>query len=35
MKTTDEKNNFLQNLLLWREKHIKDKQFVLLISLNS
>lgn len=32
MKTTDEKNNFLQNLLLWREKHIKDKQFVLLLS---
>lgn len=29
---TDEKNNFLQNLLLWREKHIKDKQFVLLLS---
>ena len=32
MKTTDEKNNFLQNLLFWREKHIKDKQFVLLLS---
>ena len=33
MKITDEKNNILQGLLLWREKHIKDKQFVLILSL--
>lgn len=33
MKTTDEKNGFLQRLLVWREKHIKDKQFVLMLSL--
>ena len=32
MKTTDDKNNILQNLLTWREKHIKDKQFVLILS---
>ena len=32
MKIADETNNFLQNLLVWREKHIKDKQFVLILS---
>lgn len=32
MRTTDEKNGFLQRLLSWREKHIKDKQFVLVLS---
>lgn len=32
MKITEDKNNVLRNLLTWREKHIKDKQFVLILS---
>lgn len=32
MKVVDEKNGLLQGFLHWREKHIKDKQFVLILS---
>lgn len=32
MKIVDEKNGLLQGFLHWREKHIKDKQFVLILS---
>ena len=32
MNIADENNNLLQRLLVWREKHIKDKQFILILS---
>ena len=32
MKVVDEKNSLLQGFLRWRERHIKDKQFVLILS---
>ena len=32
MKVVDEKNSLLQGFLHWRERHIKDKQFVLILS---
>ena len=32
MNTADDNNNLLQRLLVWREKHIKDRQFILLLS---
>lgn len=32
MNIADENNNLLQRLLVWREKHIKDRQFILLLS---
>lgn len=32
MKVIDEKNSLLQGFLRWRERHIKDKQFVLILS---
>ena len=32
MNIADENNNLLQHLLVWREKHIKDKQFILILS---
>ena len=33
MKTEGDKYNILQNFIRWREKHIPDKQFVLILSL--
>lgn len=32
MNIADDNNNLLQRLLVWREKHIKDRQFILLLS---
>ena len=32
MKVSDENNSWLQRLLCWREKHIRDKQFILILS---
>lgn len=32
MNIADENNNLLQRLLVWREKHIKDRQFILILS---
>ena len=33
MKIVDEKFNLLQRIISWREKHITDKQFILVLSL--
>ena len=33
MKTKADKFNILQNFITWREKHIPDKQFILILSL--
>ena len=33
MKIVDEKFNLLQRFISWREKHITDKQFILVLSL--
>ena len=32
MQIEEEKYSWLQRFLVWREKHIKDKQFILILS---
>ena len=33
MKISEERFDVLQRFITWREKHIKDKQFILILSL--
>ena len=33
MKISEERFDVLQRFITWREKHIKDKQFILIVSL--
>ena len=33
MRTSEEKWDVLQRFIKWRENHIKDKQFILILSL--
>ena len=33
MRISEEKWDVLQRFIAWREKHIKDKQFILILSL--